>query len=185
MIFYLTQWFRANDRSVALGWSSSPSRPRSSWWLCGGVILDTRTGSGRAAALAVRADGVPRGAVGIVTLMLLPNSPKAASWLRRDGGTGSSRSLYADKDARRITARAPSSPRAQPRGAAPGRDLPDDLHRQLRVTLFLPLIIKQINPSYSSTAIRLARRAAVRLRPAIGILVVPGSPGRPRNAATW
>jgi ACS family tartrate transporter-like MFS transporter len=156
MIFYLTQWFRANDRSVALGWFIL-AQPTSFilGGLCGGVILDHAHwfGLGGWRWLFVLT-GVPAMLIGIVTLVLLPNSPKSAAWLsprRRDW-------LLSELDAEQ----GPEQAHGARQQLAALRN-PRVLHLaaiylmlctgSYGFTLFLPLIIKQINPGYSATKI--------------------------------
>ena len=174
MIFYLTQWFRANDRSVALGWFIL-AQPTSFivGGLCGGVILDHAHwfGLGGWRWLFVLT-GVPAVLVGIVTLMLLPNSPKAASWLaprRRDWLLAQ---LYAEQGPEtNHGARAQLAALRNPRVLHLAAIYLMTCTGSYGFTLFLPLIIKQINPSYSSTAIGW-HAVLPFVCAAIGILVV-------------
>ena len=174
MIFYLTQWFRANDRSVALGWFIL-AQPTSFivGGLCGGVILDHAHwfGLGGWCWLFVLT-GAPAVLIGIVTLVLLPNSPRTASWLaprRRDWLLGA------------LDAEQGPEQRHGVRAQLAALRNPGVLHLAAiylmtctggyGFTLFLPLIIKQINPGYSATKIGWSAVVPF-LFAAIGILVV-------------
>jgi ACS family tartrate transporter-like MFS transporter len=156
MIFYLTQWFRAEDRSVALGWFIL-AQPTSFivGGLFGGVILDHAHwfGLGGWRWLFVLT-GVPAVLIGIVTLVLLPNSPRSASWLaarRRDwllGRLDAEQGPEASQGARAQLA-ALRNPRVLHLAAIYLMTCTGGYG----FTLFLPLILKQINPRYSATAI--------------------------------
>jgi ACS family tartrate transporter-like MFS transporter len=174
MIFYLTQWFRANDRSVALGWFIL-AQPTSFivGGLCGGVILDHAHwfGLGGWRWLFVLT-GAPAVLIGIVTLVLLPNSPRTASWLaprRRDWLLGE---LDAEQGPeQRHGVRAQLAALRNPRVLHLAAIYLMTCTGGYGFNLFVPLIIKQINPGYSATKIGWSAVVPF-LFAAIGILVV-------------
>ncbi len=156
MVLYLTQWFRNRDRSVALGWLVL-AQPVSFiiGGLVGGVILDNADWFGLSGwRWLLILTGVPAVLMGIVTLVLLPNSPRTARWLAPHRATW----LTAELD--------------EEQGPEQSHGIRHQLSalRERRVlhlaaiylaistggygfTFFLPLIVKQINPGYSSTNI--------------------------------
>lgn len=156
MVFYLTRWFRAHDRAVALGWFIL-AQPTSFivGGLAGGVILDHATWFGLSGwRWLFVLTGVPAVLVGVVTLFLLPNSPRTASWLaprRRDW-------LLERLDAEQGP-EADHGVRAQLAALRNRRVLHLAAIYLMTCTggygftLFLPLIVKQVNPGYSATAI--------------------------------
>ena len=174
MIFYLTQWFRANDRSVALGWFIL-AQPTSFivGGLCGGVILDQAHwfGLGGWRWLFVLT-GAPAVLIGIVTLVLLPNSPRTASWLaprRRDWLLGE---LDAEQGPeQRHGVRAQLAALRNPRVLHLAAIYLMTCTGGYGFNLFVPLIIKQINPGYSATQIGWSAVVPF-LFAAVGILVV-------------
>lgn len=156
MILYLTQWFRARGRSVALGWLVL-AQPVSFivGGLVGGVILDHAGWFGLSGwRWLLILTGVPAVLVGIVTLVLLPNSPRTARWLAPPRAAW----LGAELDAEQ----GPDSGHAVRHQLSALRN-----RRVLHLaaiylaiatggygfTFFLPLVVKQLNPAYSATNI--------------------------------
>ena len=156
IIVYLTLWFRSGDRAVALGWLVL-AQPVS--FLCGGLlgglILDHTGWFGMAGwRWLFILTGVPAVLMAVVTYVFLPNSPATARWLapadrdwlrgslEAEQGTGHDEGVRAQLAALR-------NPRVLHLAAT---------HLALAIgtygfNLFLPLIIKQINPAYSATNI--------------------------------
>ncbi|MDT0549921.1 MULTISPECIES: MFS transporter [Streptomyces] len=156
IIVYLTTWFRSGDRAVALGWLVL-AQPISFIFggLLGGLILDHTGWLGLPGwRWLFILTGVPAILMAVVTFVFLPNSPATARWLdpadrdwlntslESEQGTGHDEGVRAQLTAlknRRVLHLAAT-------------------HLALAIgtygfNLFLPLIIKQINPDYSATNI--------------------------------
>ena len=156
MILYLTQWFRAKDRSVALGWFIL-AQPIAFiiGGLVGGVILDHVTWFGLAGwRWLFILTGLPAVIVGLVNLVALPNSPQSARWLTPFQARWLSSTLSAEQGVA-----ASHGVRAQLSALRERRVLHLAAIYLAAVTgangfaLFLPLIVKQLNPTYSATNI--------------------------------
>jgi ACS family tartrate transporter-like MFS transporter len=156
MVLYLTVWFRARDRAVALG-ALFVAQPLA-YIIAGagsGLILDHIDWFGLSSWRWVFIiSGIPAVLLSVVVFKVLPDSPAKAPWLNDRTRAWMVKTVEAE------------------RGPAVDKSLRAELAalRDSRIihlaavfltygvgfygfTLFLPLIVKQINPSYSATNI--------------------------------
>ncbi|MBY8858669.1 MFS transporter [Nocardia sp. CA2R105] len=173
MVLYLTRWFRGRDRAVALSWLVI-AQPVAFviGGLTSGVILDHVRWFGLQGWQWVFVlTGVPAVLVGLLILRLLPDRPVKARWLTEREVTWLLRSI----DAETV-----SETRHGLWAQLAALKSPRVLHLGLinfvfalgfyGFNLFVPLVLKQINPTYSATNIGLV--AVVPYLFAIGGLLV-------------
>jgi len=155
MIYLLTQWYRGSDRAKALGWLifAQPIAFMLGGFF-GGLIVDNVHLFGLSSWRWVFIlTGVPAVLMGIVVFRMLPNSPQQAKWLTKSEAKWLTESIDAEQGERVDGVKAQLAALKNP----------DVLHLSLihmafatgsyGFNLFLPLIIKQINPTYSATNI--------------------------------
>ncbi|MER5672799.1 MFS transporter [Pseudonocardia alni] len=160
VLLYLTYWFRGRERATALGWLIL-AQPVAFviGGVAGGLILDNVEWFGLSPWRWVFIlTGLPTIVIGVLTLVFLPSSPATARWLTDSERDWIVRGVAAE--------RGETGPRKH--------GMRDQLAalRDRRVlhlaaahitfaigaygfNLFLPLVLKQINPEYSSTNIGL------------------------------
>lgn len=186
MIYFLTQWYRNAERGKALGWLIF-AQPIAFviGALLGGFILDHVHWFGMSSWRWVFIlTGVPASLWGIVILFTLPDSPLKAKWLRPE----QQRWLIDTIDAEQGVAH--EGLKEQLRALAnPAVLLLSAVYLAFATgsygfNLFLPLILRQINPSYSSTNIGLTA-ALPYVFAAIGILIIAVVFDRTRRKRAW
>ena len=158
LLLYMTYWFRGRERGRAIA-ALALAQPIAlvAGSLSGGLILDHAYWFGMSSWQWVFIlQGVPAVLVGIVTLFVLPNRPSEARFLTRAESTW----LQSEIDAEYV----PEEKTGLRAELTVVRD-----HKVLHLavanlfiacglyglTFFLPLIVKQLDPSYSSTNIGL------------------------------
>lgn len=160
VLLYLTFWFRGRDRAIALGWLIL-AQPIAFiiGGIVGGLILDHvhwfNLSSWQWVFILT---GIPTLLVGLITLKFLPDAPARASWLSEPQRRWLTHALAQERtDAPNET----HGLRAQLRALLDRKILHlAAAHLTFAIgaygfNLFLPLVLKQINPDYSSTNIGL------------------------------
>lgn len=158
MILYITLWFRSRDRAIALG-TLVAAQPVA--FLVGGVgsglILDHVHWFGlHSWQWVFLLTGIPAVVIGVLTFRLLPEAPQRVRWLKPDEAASLQDSLDAE-----MGKPEKHSVRAQLASLKSRRVLHLALINCVTAlgfygfNLFVPLILKQINPTYSATNIGL------------------------------
>jgi ACS family tartrate transporter-like MFS transporter len=182
MIYFLTQWYRSSDRAKALGWLifAQPIAFMLGGFF-GGLIVDHVHLFGMSSWRWVFIlTGVPAVLMGIVVYRLLPDSPQKAKWLTKSESKWLTDSIDAEQGERTEGVKAQLAALKNP----------TIIHLSLihlafatgsyGFNLFLPLIIKQINPTYSATNIGFTA-VVPYIFAAIGILLSARLFDRARN----
>jgi len=173
MVLYLALWFPARQRAVALGWFivAQPVAYVMSG-LFGGVILDHVDWLGLSPWRWVFIfTGIPAVIWAVVVFKFLPDSPKKASWLSDKASTWMVQTLDAERGpAVKLGARAELGALRSPRVLHLAAILLAYGIAFYGFNVFVPLILKQINPTYSSTNIGFTSVIPYVLG-AIGVLV--------------
>nr|WP_296766849.1 MFS transporter [Rhodococcus sp. (in: high G+C Gram-positive bacteria)] len=156
VLFYLTLWFRRRERVRAIA-ALAVAQPLALILgsLTGGVILDNVHWFGvQSWRWVFVLQGLPAIAIGIVVLFVLPSTPDKARFLNRR-----EMSWLTDELAKETPDEGHDGFRAQ-LGAIRNRRVLQLAAAQMFIAcglyglaFFLPLIVKQLNPSYSSTNI--------------------------------
>ncbi|MGO1769945.1 MAG: MFS transporter [Microbacterium sp.] len=161
VLLYLTFWFRGRERAIALGWLIL-AQPIAFivGGVVGGLILDhvhwLDLSSWRWVFILT---GIPTLFVGLLILALLPDSPAKATWLSDDERSWLVRSIAAERSEDGSGGR--HTLREQLAALLDRKVLHlAAAHLTFAIgsygfNLFLPLVLKQINPDYSSTNIGL------------------------------
>ena len=160
ILLYLTFWFRGKERATALGWLIF-AQPIAFviGGVVGGLILDHihwfDLSPWRWVFILT---GIPTLIVGVILFRVLPDSPQQAKWLNDAERNWITRSIAEE---RKGAATATHTAREQLRALLDRKVLHlAAAHLTFAIgsygfNLFLPLVLKQINPDYSSTNIGL------------------------------
>lgn len=155
MIYFLTQWYRSSDRAKALGWLifAQPIAFMVGGFF-GGLILDNIHWFGLSSWQWVFIlTGVPAVLMGIVVYVMLPDSPQKAKWLTPSESTWLTETIDAEQGESTEGVKAQLAALKNPTVLQLSLIHLAFATGSYGFNLFLPLIIKQINPGYSATNI--------------------------------